>query len=182
MSYKYNERESKITEITGLGLIKDCHACLVLQDLCYLHQQYGEGKSYPLTSPIEVLKDGEVAEENVHFKLQHQEHLPFTRDNEYSDCSEKLYNECPPEFRRIVAIPLNKEEPLPIEEELTNEQIKIQCEDAYKQIKYAEDKLKELRSICKHEETFEGNYAYRVGDILKATICLFCNKPIKFHP
>ena len=53
---------------------------------------------------------------------------------------------------------------------MENEQIKKECEQMYAQIKSAEERLKELTAICKHEKTFEGNYSWRVGNIQPADI------------
>lgn len=62
---------------------------------------------------------------------------------------------------------------------MTPEEIKEECELQYNQIKNAESRLKELRSLCKHENTFEGNYSYRVGSIMPATICSDCGELVK---
>lgn len=40
---------------------------------------------------------------------------------------------------------------------MTNEEIKSDCEAQYKMLRAAEQRLKELRAICPHENTFEGN-------------------------
>lgn len=63
---------------------------------------------------------------------------------------------------------------------MTNEEIKLECEKMYLQISDAEDRLKKMRSICKHEKTFEGNYSSRVGVYLLADICEYCGKLIKY--
>ena len=62
---------------------------------------------------------------------------------------------------------------------MTNEEIKAECEEMYAQISSAEKRLKELRSECKHEKTFLGNYSYRVGNIQPSEICEYCLKLIK---
>jgi hypothetical protein len=64
--------------------------------------------------------------------------------------------------------------------DMSNEQIKKECDLIYETIRYAENKLKELRSICKHEDTFEGNYSYRIGAIERAIICSYCGTPVSF--
>lgn len=58
--------------------------------------------------------------------------------------------------------------------------IKTECELMYAQIKAAEERLKELREICKHEKTFEGNYSWRPGAIMPATICSDCGALVNF--
>jgi hypothetical protein len=63
---------------------------------------------------------------------------------------------------------------------MSNEEIKKECDIAYGCIKIAEDRLKELRAICKHEKTFEGNYSYRVGSIHVCNICSYCGTPVDF--
>lgn len=63
---------------------------------------------------------------------------------------------------------------------MTQEQIKDSCELQYIKISDAEYTLKELRAMCKHENTFEGNYSYRVGSISPAIICSDCGSLIKY--
>ncbi len=62
---------------------------------------------------------------------------------------------------------------------MSNDEIKNNAEFLYKQISDAQEGLKVLRSVCKHEETFEGNYSYRIGVIQAAIICSFCGELIK---
>ena len=64
---------------------------------------------------------------------------------------------------------------------MTNEEIKSECESHYKSIELSQERLKELREICRHEETFVGNYSWRVGSIMQGTICSFCGKLIKYN-
>ena len=59
--------------------------------------------------------------------------------------------------------------------------IKERCEQLYKQIADAQDELKEIRSKCKHENTFEGKYSWRVGCIEDATICDDCGECAKIY-
>lgn len=61
---------------------------------------------------------------------------------------------------------------------MTNEKIKTECEQMYLQIQEAEDRLVELRKICKHENTFEGNYSWRPGAISVEEICSYCGELI----
>jgi methyl coenzyme M reductase subunit D len=63
---------------------------------------------------------------------------------------------------------------------MTNEEIKIECEKMYLQIKEAEDRLAEIRKICKHENTFEGNYSWRPGAMFLAEICSDCKELVKY--
>lgn len=63
---------------------------------------------------------------------------------------------------------------------MSNDEIKKECELMYKQIKDAENRLKELRSICKHENTFEGNYSWRLGATQPAEMCSDCGILIKY--
>ncbi len=57
--------------------------------------------------------------------------------------------------------------------------IKLECDLQLNKIRDAEERLKELRSICKHENTFEGNWSYRVGSITPAVICSDCKDLIR---
>ena len=59
------------------------------------------------------------------------------------------------------------------------EEIKNECELMYAQIKTAQNRLKELRAICIHEDTFEGNYSHRIGAVCLATICYTCGHVVK---
>jgi hypothetical protein len=52
--------------------------------------------------------------------------------------------------------------------------IKEQCEYQYEQIRKSEERLKELRAMCKHNNTYEGKYSWRVGCIDSAIICSDC--------
>ena len=60
-------------------------------------------------------------------------------------------------------------------------QIKTECEQVYQNIKLQEDKLERLQSICKHPNTFEGNYYYRIAQYTKGLICSDCRKIIKSY-
>ena len=56
--------------------------------------------------------------------------------------------------------------------------MKEECENLYKIIKNSQDRLEQLREICKHEETHIGNYSWRVGSVENAEICNICGKKI----
>ena len=62
---------------------------------------------------------------------------------------------------------------------MTQEEIKLDCENQYEIIRNAEEQLKKLRAICKHENAFAGNYSYRVGATIPAIICSDCGSVIK---
>ncbi len=64
---------------------------------------------------------------------------------------------------------------------MTEEEIKTEVQMIYCQIQVAQERLKEIRSICEHKNTFKGNYSYRVGCIDPATICADCGEVIKVH-
>lgn len=57
---------------------------------------------------------------------------------------------------------------------MTNEEIKIECKLMHEQIKKSEERLKQIILICKHENTFEGNWAWRIGFSEPAVICSDC--------
>ena len=63
---------------------------------------------------------------------------------------------------------------------MTNEDIKLEKEKMYSQIESARIRLEELRSICKHEKTFEDNYSDRPGRIFLADICEYCGELIRY--
>jgi hypothetical protein len=63
---------------------------------------------------------------------------------------------------------------------MKQEQIRKECEKMYAKIKEAEERLKEIRETCKHPNTFEGNYSWRIGSVDKAEICSDCQTLIKY--
>lgn len=63
---------------------------------------------------------------------------------------------------------------------MSSEEIQQECEKAYAQIRESETQIKEVRAICKHEKTFEGNYSWRIGSIEVAEICSYCGEVMKF--
>lgn len=62
---------------------------------------------------------------------------------------------------------------------MTNQDIKNECERYYEVIKNAKEKLAEIRKECKHTETFQGNYSWRVGATYPALICSSCGEVVK---
>ena len=63
---------------------------------------------------------------------------------------------------------------------MTNEEIKLEKEQIFVEIKSLEERLKELRTICKHEKTFVYNYSWRIGNIQLANICEYCGEVISY--
>ncbi len=61
---------------------------------------------------------------------------------------------------------------------MTNEEIKNKKEAFETIISLAQEGLKGLREVCKHEKTFKGNYSYRVGVIEERDICEYCGEVI----
>lgn len=59
---------------------------------------------------------------------------------------------------------------------MINQEIKTECEKAYEQISLAQERLKELRAICKHEHTTERPYAWRVGSYDIVNVCDYCGE------
>ena len=68
---------------------------------------------------------------------------------------------------------------LPQNDVMVSADIKKECELMYLQIKNAENRLKELREICEHEDTDIGNYSYRIGVVEQAEICNSCGIVIR---
>lgn len=60
------------------------------------------------------------------------------------------------------------------------EEIKKECEDLYDTIKKSQDRLDEIRKICKHENTFKGLWSWRIGAENNATICSDCGTCLEF--
>jgi hypothetical protein len=63
---------------------------------------------------------------------------------------------------------------------MTNQEIKDECDKAYEQIINARDRLKEIRTICKHEHTTEQPYAWRIGAHDIANVCDYCGENCGF--
>ena len=63
---------------------------------------------------------------------------------------------------------------------MTSQKIKEECTLMYEQIRNAETRLSELRKICQHQNTKEGNYSWRIGSVLPAVICSDCGELIKY--
>ncbi len=61
---------------------------------------------------------------------------------------------------------------------MTSEQIKKDCEFIRGSMKILQDGLEKLQGLCPHENTFQGNYSWRVGSIHPAIICSDCGKII----
>lgn len=63
---------------------------------------------------------------------------------------------------------------------MNQEEIKQECEKMLAQIEQANKRLTEVRSICKHPNTFEGTYSWRIGSMDLAEICSDCGEFIKY--
>ena len=62
---------------------------------------------------------------------------------------------------------------------MSNEEIQAEVANQYSIIECAKERIDELRTICKHEKTFQGKYSWRTGATVNAEICVFCQKFIK---
>ena len=62
---------------------------------------------------------------------------------------------------------------------MTQQEIKSDAEAQYAVIKEAENRLKEIRDICKHPSTFRGLYSANTSGIAPAIICSDCGALIK---
>ena len=63
---------------------------------------------------------------------------------------------------------------------MTNEEIKQEKERCFEQIKIAQERLEEIRKVCKHEKTYEGNYSWRIGNVQLADICEYCGELVRY--
>ena len=63
---------------------------------------------------------------------------------------------------------------------MTNQEIKDECESLFKKIKNSQDRLAEIRKICKHEHTFLGTWSWRVGCYNEANICSYCGNLVSY--
>ncbi len=57
---------------------------------------------------------------------------------------------------------------------MSSQEIKSECELQFHIIKEAQDRLEYLRSICPHENVFEGLWSWRIGASHNALICSDC--------
>ena len=62
---------------------------------------------------------------------------------------------------------------------MTPEQIKQETERCYAQIKSSEERLAEIRKICKHEHTEQCTYMVRIGMYIEAVVCSHCGEFVK---
>jgi len=62
---------------------------------------------------------------------------------------------------------------------MRNQEIKARVKELQEIVSTSQQKIETLRSICKHEKTFKGNYSWRVGVIEERDICEFCGEVIK---
>ncbi len=59
-------------------------------------------------------------------------------------------------------------------------EIKKECDLMQDQIEQSQNRLIELRKLCKHQNTFKGLYSYRFGVIQNALLCCYCKDVIRF--
>jgi hypothetical protein len=64
---------------------------------------------------------------------------------------------------------------------IDKDEIKKEVEKQQYIISKAEASLRIIRAACPHTETYEGNYSWRVGSIVPATICSSCGECIKLN-
>lgn len=60
------------------------------------------------------------------------------------------------------------------------DQIRWECELQYKNIEFAQKRLEEIRKECKHPNTYQGKYSWRVGAIQDGIICSDCGHLVSF--
>lgn len=59
--------------------------------------------------------------------------------------------------------------------------IRERKKELFKIIKEAQEELKKLRQDCKHPNTEECIYQWRIGSTVPTTICSDCGEVIKMH-
>lgn len=62
---------------------------------------------------------------------------------------------------------------------MSQEEIKEVLNRQLARIKLANDRITELRTICKHPNQHEGLFSYRIGSYHPAIICSDCNQLIQ---
>lgn len=58
--------------------------------------------------------------------------------------------------------------------------IKEEVELLFNKIKEAKNRIEELRTKCKHKDTYETLYSHRIGHAEEAIMCSDCQKVIKY--
>ena len=61
---------------------------------------------------------------------------------------------------------------------MTSEDIKKECETIQNTIQACKKRLEDIQKECKHLNTVEGNFSWRIGCIDQAIFCSDCNKLI----
>ncbi len=59
---------------------------------------------------------------------------------------------------------------------MKQDKINTECNFIYWEIEKLQDRLTQLRSKCKHNNTFQGYCSYMIGRATKAIICTDCGK------
>ena len=62
---------------------------------------------------------------------------------------------------------------------MTSKEIKSECQALRDKIVLYKIRIEELQTKCKHENTYEGKWSYRVGSCTDAIICSDCMKKVK---
>lgn len=59
---------------------------------------------------------------------------------------------------------------------MTNDEIIEERNALYRQLEIAKEHLAALRATCKHDDTEEVNYSWRIGVVERRMVCKYCNE------
>ncbi len=59
---------------------------------------------------------------------------------------------------------------------MTNEEIKEAVTDEYRNIQTSKERLEYVRSVCKHEHTYECLYGETMRDARPSNVCWYCGQ------
>jgi len=62
---------------------------------------------------------------------------------------------------------------------MESKDIKLECELIFKALSDYRLRLDELRKLCKHENTYKGDYSWRIGSSDPAIICSDCGDVVE---
>ena len=63
---------------------------------------------------------------------------------------------------------------------MTNDEIKKETDAILNNIKHYNDRLKDIRELCKHENVIIVDWSYRIGSRREAEVCEYCGEFIKY--
>lgn len=63
---------------------------------------------------------------------------------------------------------------------MSPEEIRDEISKEQQNIEKSTERIRELRKVCKHEDSKSGLYSYRVGNISDVKMCLYCDEVLEY--